>query len=253
VETGVGDADVVHFLRGKPTMRHTFVLICGLCALAIAAGWTLIQATTEHDNAVLLHADGTWTTHASSATQRTVVLHPDGTWAYRGVSPVQRASLPAIAAYRKPDAASAYVAGDMVPYGIWLNPHTWRRDTETPDKVFERRFTHISGEAWGAVIAEPTRLSFDDVKSFVLQSARKHMVDTEIVLQEKRLINGHDVMFLNMQGKYRSAPLTYLNYFYAGEEGTVQVYTWTLQASAEKYEQDMLNLLNGFDIKAQVN
>ena len=183
-----------------------------------------------------------------------VVLHPDGTWSYRALSSAsQQAPLSSTATYRKPDTANTYVAGDLVPYGIWLNPHTWRRDTEMPDKVFERRFTHTSGEAWGAVIAEPTRLSFDYVKAFVLESARKHMTDAEIVMQEKRVINGHTVMFLNIQGKYGSAPLTYLNYFYAGEEGTVQIYTWTLQASAAKYEQDMLNLLNGFDIKPDVN
>lgn len=234
-------------------MRHNFVLIFGICALTIVAGWTLIQATTAYDDAVLLHADGTWTTRASTATQRTVVLHPDGTWSYRSVSPTPQVPVSSTLAYRKPDAASAYVTGDMVPYGIWINPNTWHRDTDMPDKVFERRFTHTSGEAWGAVIAEPTRLSFDDVKAFVLKSARKHMTDAELVLQEKRLINGHDMMFLNIQGKYRSAPLTYLNYFYAGEEGTVQIYTWTLQASAEKYERDMLNLLNGFDLAQPVN
>lgn len=234
-------------------MRHNFVLMFGICALAIVAGWTLIQATTAQEDAVLLHADGTWTTRSSSATQRTVVLYPDGTWSYRNASPTVSAPAPSVAAYHRPDAASAYVAGDRVPYGIWINPHIWQRDTETPDKVFERRFTHASGEAWGAVIAESTRLSFDDVKAFVLKSARKHMTDTELILQEKRLINGHDVMFLNIQGTYRSAPLTYLNYFYAGAEGTVQIYTWTLQAAAEKYEQDMLNLLNGFAINTQVN
>lgn len=234
-------------------MRKTLLLICSLCVLVVLAGWTLIQATTEHDNAVLLHADGTWTSGASAATQRTVILHPDGTWASRDGLPVAPAPLTASAAYHRPRSANAYVAGATVPYGIWINPHTWHRDADEPGQVVERHFTHASGEAWGAVIAEPTRLTFDYVKAFVLQSARKHMTDAEIVIQEKRVINGHEVMFLNIRGQHQASPLTYLNYYYVGDEGTVQVYTWTLQNLAAKYQQDMLNLLNGFDIKLQVN
>lgn len=232
-------------------MRNTLVLIGGLCALAILASRTLIQATTEHDNAVLLHADGTWTTGADSATQRTVVLHPDGTWAYREW--LSAPQTPPTVAYHKPSSANTYVAGDTVPYGIWFDPHRWQRSADEPGKVVERRFTHASGEAWGAVIAEPTRLSLDYVKAFVLQSARKHMTDAEIVLQEKRVINGHEVMFLNIRGQHQATPLTYLNYYYVGDEGTVQVYTWTFQTLAAKHQQDMMNLLNGFDINAQVN
>ncbi len=79
------------------------------------------------------------------------------------------------------------------------------------------------------------------------------MADAEIVSQEKRMNNGHDVMFLNIQGKHQSTLLAYLNYYYVGEAGTVQIYTWTLQALSEKYQQDMMNLLNGFDIKPHVN
>lgn len=232
-------------------MRNTLVLIGGLCVLAILAGRTLIQATTEHDNAVLLHADGTRAIGDASATQRTVVLHPDGTWAYRELS--SGAPSASTVAYRKPHAANTYVAGETVPYGIWVNPHTWQRQADEPGQVVERRFTHASGEAWGAVIAEPTRLSLDYVKAFVLESARKHMTDAEIVLQEKRVINGHEVMFLHIRGQHQASPLTYLNYYYVGDEGTVQVYTWTFQNLAAKYQQDMMNLLNGFEIKSQVN
>ena len=233
-------------------MRNTLVLLGSILVLGgVLAGWTLMQATAEEEKAIILHADGAWTTsRASSEAQKTVVLRPDGTWAYR--EPPQ-AALPSVTSYSKPVSATSFVKGEAVPYGIWIDARTWRRDAEALDNVLERRFTHASGEAWGAVIAESTRLSFDYVKEFVLQSARKHMADAEIVWQEQRMINGHEVMFLNIQGKYRSAPFTYLNYYYIGEEGTVQIYTWTLQKLAGKYERDMLNFLNGFEINGHVN
>lgn len=97
-------------------MRHTLVLICSLCVLAVSAGWTLIQATTANDNAVLLHTDGTWTTHTASTIQRTVVLHPDGTWTYGDVPPEPQIEVVSTTIYSKPDAAGAYVAGN-IPYG----------------------------------------------------------------------------------------------------------------------------------------
>ncbi len=125
-------------------MRNTLVLFGSLFVLAVSAGWTLIQATTANDNTVLLHVDGTWTTRSAPETQRAVVLHPDGTWAYGHLPLAPQASALAVAAYSKPGSASAYVTGDTVPYGIWVNPHTWRQDNEAPDRVFERRFTHVS-------------------------------------------------------------------------------------------------------------
>ena len=100
-------------------MRHTLVLICSLCVLAVSAGWTLIQATTANDNAVLLHADGTWTTHSATTIQRTVVLHPDGTWTYDDLPPELPIKVVSTTTYSKPDIASAHVAGEMVYGTLW--------------------------------------------------------------------------------------------------------------------------------------
>ena len=86
-------------------MRHTLVLIGSLCVLAGSAGWTLIQATTANDNAILLHADGTWTTHSAPTTQRTVVLHPDGTWTYGDLPPEPQIEVVSATTYSKPHTA----------------------------------------------------------------------------------------------------------------------------------------------------
>jgi len=72
------------------------------------------------------------------------------------------------------------------------------------------------------------------------------MADATLRQEETRLINGQNVLFLHIEGTYKSVPFVYLSYDYVGEAGTVQIYTWASKALFPQYRQDMLDFLNGF-------
>ena len=218
--------------------------IFGVLYGSVAAGQT-VQAVTTDGRDVLLYADGTWGYKASLEKQQTVILRPDGTWRYH--EPAARPSEP-IPTYTRPESAKTLVTGEQVPYGIWVDHGLWQRATTPPRSVVERRFTHASGKAWAAVIAEPTRLSVEAVRDFVLASAKRHMPDATILQEEDRLVNRHDVLFMQIAGTLNGVPHTYLTYDYVGEIGTVQVYTWVASEVLAQYQNDLFNFLNGFDV-----
>jgi hypothetical protein len=226
-------------------LRILVILFSLVMVLCSAAPGESTHAITADGQTVLLYPDGTWGYKASLQEKRTVILRPDGTWRYQ--EPPAKASEP-IPTYTRPGSSTMFVSGEQVPYGIWLNHTVWQRETTPPQSVVERRFTHTSGQAWAAVIAEPVQLSVEDVKAFVLASAKRHMPDATVVRQEHRMVNGHEVVFLQIDGTSNGVPHTYFTYDYAGEAGTVQVYTWSVSKALEQYERDMLNFLNGFEI-----
>lgn len=219
-------------------------VILGVLCCSVASG-EAVQAVTADGRAVLLYPDGTWGYKASLEKKHTVILRPDGTWRYH--EPTASASEP-IPTYTRPESATTFVTGEQVPYGIWLDHGLWQRATTSPRSVVERRFTHASGKAWAAVIAESTRLSVEAVRDFVLASAKRHMPDATILREENRLVNRHDILFMQIAGTSNGVPHTYLTYDYVGEIGTVQVYTWVASDVLAQYQDDLLNFLNGFDI-----
>jgi len=225
---------------------QTILLLLGLMMwLSTTAFCESIPAMTQDGKPVRLHPDGTWAYQKPPHEERSIVLHPNGTWSYQEPAAATQAT---VATSTKPGSATTFVQGVTVPYGIWVDARKWRFEAPAPEAVIERRFTHASGEAWGAVIAESARLTFDDVRGFVVASAKNKMPDAAVRGQETRLINGQNVLFLHIEGTYKSAPFVYLNYDYVGEAGTIQVYAWTAKALFQKYQRDMLDLLNGFAI-----
>jgi hypothetical protein len=229
-------------------MKKWFLLFGMVLLLSTPTYGAPVQAITNEGRVVILRQNGTWIYQERSQDARTVVLYPDGTWTYH--APAQEAWV-AAAIHSKPVSSTTVVKGETVPYGIWFNENTWRPSGRGSDDVIERRFTHVSGEAWGAVIAENTRLTVEFVKDFVLESAKRHMPDATIRAQETRLVNGHEVLFLRIEGQYHSSPRTYLSYHYIGDAGTVQMYTWTSKQFADKYASDMIALLDGFEINPE--
>lgn len=231
-------------------MRVVLYIVSIVIALSASAYTASGQIKTGDEQPVVLRSDGTWTYQQQRSVERTLVLHPNGTWSYE---PPRQALQESIASFTKPGAATTLIEGETVPYGIWIDGQTWQSTATGSDDVIERRFTHVSGEVWGAVIAETTSLTEEFVKDFVSASARKHMPDADIVMQEKRVVNGEDVSYLNIEGTYDEKPLSYMTYYYVGEAGTVQVYAWTFKQLMPKHEQAMLDFLNGFVVYGKKN
>ncbi len=230
---------------------RVLLLVFSIVAVLIGSAYGASpQVTTEDGQPVVLRSDGTWTYETTRSIERNVVLHPNGTWSYQ---PPRQALQEPVISFTKPGSATTLVRGESVPYGIWIDDQTWQSTMGESNDVIERRFKHVSGEVWGAVIAETTSLTEEFVKDFVSASARKHMPDADIVMQEKRMVNGKDVSFLNIEGTYNTVPLSYLTYYYVGEAGTVQLYAWTFKKLMPQYEQAMFDFLNGFVVYGQKN
>src|SRR5262249_50541794 len=86
-----------------------------------------------------------------------------------------------------------------------------------------------------------------------LSNARDAAPDTRIVEEQRRRVNGTDVVMLRLEGKTNGIAFTYLGYYYSSPSGTVQVITYTGQNLFQEYRHDFEDFLNGFNVRKHGN
>ncbi len=66
--------------------------------------------------------------------------------------------------------------------------------------------------------------------------------------EEKRTVNGLEVLMLKWTVKSERGTLTYLGYFYSEEAGAIQLITWASQKAFPRKRPELEALLNGFEV-----
>ena len=51
-----------------------------------------------------------------------------------------------------------------------------------------------------------------------------------------------------MDATIQGIPISYINYYYSGKAGAVQVMAYTGQNLMDEYNTDLMDLLNGFEV-----
>jgi hypothetical protein len=82
-----------------------------------------------------------------------------------------------------------------------------------------------------------------------LNNALEAAPDAKIVEEQRRRVNGTDVVMLRLEGTTSGIAATFLGYYYGGPAGTVQVICYTGQNLFQEYRPDFEDFLNGFHIK----
>jgi hypothetical protein len=91
-------------------------------------------------------------------------------------------------------------------------------------------------------------MPIETLRNMALTNAKNAAPDARIVSQETRRVNGHDVSVLQIDGTIQGIRFTYLGYYYSGQEGTIQLITYTAANLFEEYKPQLEQLLDGFTI-----
>jgi hypothetical protein len=106
----------------------------------------------------------------------------------------------------------------------------------------------VNGTAWAKVISERFALPTDALREIALTNAQKVDPDTKVILEEKRIVNGREILALQMSGTIKNIPFTYLGYFHGGTSGVVQVVTYTLASEFDSNLAGFTDFLNGLEL-----
>jgi hypothetical protein len=222
IESVVDTDDMAH-ARGGSSSAGWHSLCAGL-VISLLAGPASAQAVKA------ITQDG-----------RVVVLQPNGTWRYS-----EEPKGPSTLGQTRPPGATVLLAGRQVPYGIWFDPSRWRLADRKQNQAAELEFLHASGQAGALVIAETTRIPFENWKQIVLNNARREAADARITREDKKTVHGAPVMVLQSEGTGSLGPFVYFGYYYSGPRGAVQVVTYTFAGAFEQYRAEFTAFLDGF-------
>lgn len=201
--------------------RQILAFVVLLSTIGVTAGAQAPKRATLSDGTMVwLYADGTWRADTSTkGPQTTPGKYTKSHNATESVSILKKASLN-------------------------YDPSKWRQAQSTvPGRL---SFAHVSGDGYAMVISERLQLTPDALKRVVLHNARQAAPDAKIVFEELRVVNGREILCLQITGTTQGIPFHYYGYYYAGKAGTIQVLTYTGENLFDEYKAELEELLNGF-------
>lgn len=127
---------------------------------------------------------------------------------------------------------------------VKYDPELWKQAAPGNDGEFV--LLHSSGDGHALVIAERIAVPLDSIQDVALENAQAVDPNAKIIFRDKRRVNGVVLYFLKIEANVDTVPMVYCGYFYAGENGTVQVVTYTTKTLLPEYEREFMDFLNGF-------
>ena len=185
---------------------------------------------------------------ATTTDGRDVSLNPDGTWHYVKEAETSSRSDNGLPQFFKPKSATVLLKGKRVKYGLWYDRSKWLPDQDIDNTSAEFELTHVEGDRYVVIIPERIQIPLETLRIAAIANAKKVAPDTRISFEEKRIVNDRKILCLKMDATIQGIPVSYINYYYSGKAGAVQLMTYTGQNLVEEYQSDIMDLLNGFEV-----
>lgn len=206
--------------------KFFFTIIICIVSISAVHAETVLNAITEDGRKVLLLSDGTWVFKPEKPTSSHAP--EEGT---------------------VPDSAKAFLKGGRDSYVVYYDETRWKKSDA--DGVAEFELDHKNGDGYALIIYERIPIPLENLKNIALENAREAAPQVRIVEEKKKIVNGHEVLLLRMDGVIEGVPFTYLGYYASGNWGTVQFVTYTATVLLPEYREDFIQLLNGLNIKKE--
>ena len=149
-----------------------------------------------------------------------------------------------IRVYEKPSTAEKLLRIQNGKFGIWYDDSKWQVSTN-PDEEGKIKPNFILGDGYAGIIAEAIEIPTGELRELALKNNPGVCPDCQLVFEEKRLVNGIEILCLQIEGAIMKIPITQYGYHYGGKEGTITVFTFTRQNLFAKYKEEFTNFLNG--------
>lgn len=185
------------------------------------------------------------TIRARTESGKEVILSSDGTWKY--VEEL-KASPSANAKHSKPPTAKKLFKPSRGNFGIWYDDSKWKQLPTSVEEGEKTQFSLLQGDGYVTVVAEEIPIPTSAFKEVALENAKTLDPSINIVAEEKRIVNGIEVLCLTMEGTIRQIPFKFYGYYYGGKDGAIQIVAFTSQNVFNKYQQEFTNFLNGLEV-----
>jgi hypothetical protein len=184
-------------------------------------------------------------TRATTEDGKSIIVYPNGTWRHAAGTPQ-----PKDLVYAKPDTARQAYDARRGGFQVWYDSDKWKPGKPAKQDI-ETLFNHVSGELWAMVISERIPVPLATLRDAAVANAQDADPNVKVALEERRRVNGLDVIVLQLEGVVQGIPFTYHGYFYSTTSGTIQVIAFTPQSMFSEYRDEITRFLNGLTLRPQ--
>ena len=196
------------------TMKVALVLLVALSAPTQAQ----VRATTSDGRVVVLYSDGTWKPDQLSAVAKPLVS-------------------------TRPAKATEKLDILRGKATVYYDPAAWQiTKSDDPNRI---TLAHANGDGYAMLIAERLEMSMDALRRMALKNAQAAAPNASIIGERNRLVNGKNVLELEIRGTLDGVDFAYLGYYYSSTAGTIQFITYTSSNLIAEYRPTFQELLNG--------
>jgi hypothetical protein len=103
--------------------------------------------------------------------------------------------------------------------------------------------------AYGSTVYDRVQVSVKTLRDSVVATARRvGMKDIPTIEEEKRIVNRKEVLYLLIEGDFKSVPMVFLYSLHSSKSGTVQLSAFTLKRLFGRYRADIADFMNGLEL-----
>ncbi len=188
---------------------------------------------------------------ATTKEGKIVILNDDGTWVYQPETTGSKTEFndSLLTKYNKPTAAKTLLKSERTDHAIWYNETKWTRSDMKPTEASEYLLKLKDRDGYCITVVEQIEIPLENFSNIVVKSMKMRGAENLVVEKEEyRLVNGKRVLFMQFTLTMSGMTFTYAGYYFSNESGTSQVLCYTSKNLFNQYNQDFMNMLNGFVI-----
>jgi hypothetical protein len=140
-----------------------------------------------------------------------------------------------------------FVSPKAKNFFVTYNPAKWTGDKSCPDAA-ELCLRHRELPTSVVAGAGPEQLPPFRLHEFAVGTATDQMANAKILIDQRKTVNGVDVLALSGEGLMDGEKLTTYGYFFAGKQGYVMFVSFTPTASFAAGEHEITEMLNGLNV-----
>jgi TonB family protein len=159
------------------------------------------------------------------------------------------ASAQELHSFTKPASATKRIQMPFGQFALWVDDSQWKPDKS--NKVSELVFDNINGEGYAKAIVDRIGIPLPEFRNVVLSNMRSVDQNAKVVLEEKRIVNGKQILALQIDVTSMAVPFRFYGYCYTGTSGSLQIWTWTAQSVFADNAEGFAGFLNGLEISDQ--
>lgn len=176
-----------------------------------------------------------------------VLLNDNGTWTYQSKKPKKAQEIITNNEnFNKASDLNFNIKSKVNNFEIWINPKKWSFEKSSGSDATEYSFRLKNEDLFGMAITEKLPIEMKYLSDIAFENAKAAAPDAKIINREIRMVNGKQVIFMQMQATMSGIDFTYLGYYFSDDNGSTQLVVYTGTSFLDKYRNQMIDFLNGF-------